>query len=106
MGKALRREVGAEEVRRRVTTPYLRISRLTKKFGAFTALDDISLEIVEGEFVCFLGPSGCGKTTLLRAIAGLVDHEGTVLLDGQPVRRLGRREVARRVAVMPQVPTR
>jgi iron(III) transport system ATP-binding protein len=53
------------------TPPYLRIQGLTKKFGAFTALGDISLEIGEGEFVCFLGPSGCGKTTLLRAIAGL-----------------------------------
>jgi len=51
--------------------PYLRISGLTKMFGPFTALKDISLEIYEGEFVCFLGPSGCGKTTLLRAIAGL-----------------------------------
>ena len=51
--------------------PYLRIERLTKKFGGFTALDDISLDVHEGEFVCFLGPSGCGKTTLLRAIAGL-----------------------------------
>jgi len=51
--------------------PYLRIERLTKQFGAFTALKDISLEIHAGEFVCFLGPSGCGKTTLLRAIAGL-----------------------------------
>jgi iron(III) transport system ATP-binding protein len=51
--------------------PYLRISALTKMFGPFTALKDISLEIYEGEFVCFLGPSGCGKTTLLRAIAGL-----------------------------------
>jgi len=50
---------------------YLRIERLTKQFGAFTALKDISLEIHSGEFVCFLGPSGCGKTTLLRAIAGL-----------------------------------
>jgi len=51
--------------------PYLRIERLTKTFGAFTALKTISLEVYEGEFVCFLGPSGCGKTTLLRAIAGL-----------------------------------
>ena len=53
------------------STPYLRIERLTKQFGAFSALKDISLEIFPGEFVCFLGPSGCGKTTLLRAIAGL-----------------------------------
>lgn len=51
--------------------PYLSISGLTKKFGDFVALKDISLDINEGEFICFLGPSGCGKTTLLRAIAGL-----------------------------------
>jgi len=53
------------------TTPYLKVENLTKKFGDFTALKDIDLEVFEGEFVCFLGPSGCGKTTLLRAIAGL-----------------------------------
>ncbi|MEM7171597.1 MAG: putative 2-aminoethylphosphonate ABC transporter ATP-binding protein [Pseudomonadota bacterium] len=50
---------------------YLRVTDLVKKFGHFVALQDISLEVFEGEFVCFLGPSGCGKTTLLRAIAGL-----------------------------------
>lgn len=55
------------------TTPsiYLKIDNLWKNFGDFTALRDISLDVVEGEFLCFLGPSGCGKTTLLRAIAGL-----------------------------------
>ncbi|MEN8246877.1 MAG: ATP-binding cassette domain-containing protein, partial [Thermodesulfobacteriota bacterium] len=59
--------------------PYLRISRLTKKFGEFVALDDISLEVNDGEFICFLGPSGCGKTTFLRAIAGLdIQTSGTV----------------------------
>ena len=50
---------------------FLKISELWKSFGNFVALQDISLEVNEGEFVCFLGPSGCGKTTLLRAIAGL-----------------------------------
>jgi len=68
---------------------YLRISRLTKMFGPFTALKDISLEIQEGEFVCFLGPSGCGKTTLLRAIAGLdIQTTGSVEQAGKDISTL------------------
>ncbi len=59
---------------------YLQIRDLTKKFGNFTALKNISLDIFEGEFVCFLGPSGCGKTTLLRAIAGLdIQTHGSIV---------------------------
>ena len=70
-------------------TPYLRIQELTKRFGGFTALDRISLEVAEGEFVCFLGPSGCGKTTLLRAIAGLdVQTHGTIEQAGQDISTL------------------
>ena len=69
--------------------PYLRISALTKMFGPFTALKDISLEIYEGEFVCFLGPSGCGKTTLLRAIAGLdIQTTGKVEQAGRDISAL------------------
>ena len=50
---------------------YLTVEHVTKRFGGFTALHDVSLSVGAGEFVSFLGPSGCGKTTLLRAIAGL-----------------------------------
>ena len=71
------------------SVPYLRIRNLTKKFGAFTALDHISLEIAEGEFVCFLGPSGCGKTTLLRAIAGLdIQTSGGIEQGGRDISAL------------------
>jgi iron(III) transport system ATP-binding protein len=50
---------------------YLEVKNLSKSFGTFQAIKNISINIKEGEFVCFLGPSGCGKTTLLRCIAGL-----------------------------------
>ena len=59
--------------------PYLVIRNVTKRFGSFLALDDVSLDVHRGEFVSFLGPSGCGKTTLLRAISGLdIQNAGTI----------------------------
>ena len=68
---------------------YLKIGNLTKKFGDFTALDDISLDVYENEFVCFLGPSGCGKTTLLRAIAGLdIQTAGSIKQAGKDISNL------------------
>ncbi|UTV26511.1 putative 2-aminoethylphosphonate ABC transporter ATP-binding protein [Photobacterium atrarenae] len=63
---------------------YLKIEHLSKQYGQFTALTDISLDIHKGEFICFLGPSGCGKTTLLRAIAGLdLASSGKITQQGQ-----------------------
>ena len=65
---------------------YLKVENLTKMFGNFTALKNISLEVFEGEFICFLGPSGCGKTTLLRAIAGLdIQTRGRVEQAGKDI---------------------
>ncbi|RMF00309.1 MAG: putative 2-aminoethylphosphonate ABC transporter ATP-binding protein [Alphaproteobacteria bacterium] len=65
---------------------FLEIVNVTKKFGDFTALKDVSLHVRQGELVCFLGPSGCGKTTLLRAIAGLdFQTTGRIYLKGRDI---------------------
>ena len=64
----------------------LKVESVSKRFGSFTALQQLSLSVRRGEFVSFLGPSGCGKTTLLRLIAGLMKvDEGMVLVDGRNV---------------------
>jgi iron(III) transport system ATP-binding protein len=73
--------------------PYLRIVQVTKTFGELVAVDDFSLDIAEGEFVCLLGPSGCGKTTLLRMIAGLEQQNvGEFHQAGEDISRLPPRQ--------------
>lgn len=60
------------------------MQQITKRFGSLTAVNRISLDLIEGEFFALLGPSGCGKTTLLRIMAGFEDlDEGKLLLDGK-----------------------
>ena len=62
------------------------ISKLSKKFGEVVAVDDVSLEVKNGEFLTLLGPSGSGKTTVLRMIAGFEKPDsGTIKLDGKEV---------------------
>ncbi len=66
--------------------PLIRFRNVTKKFGDFTAIDDLSLEIFEREFFALLGPSGCGKTTMMRMLAGFEEPtRGTIELAGQDI---------------------
>src|SRR3546814_947200 len=62
--------------------PHVQIVGVTKQFGDFVAVDNVSLDIFKREFFSLLGPSGCGKTTLLRMLAGFeTPSEGAILLD-------------------------
>jgi len=65
-------------------TPFIKIKNITKKFGDFVAVDDVSLDIYKGELFCLLGASGAGKTTFLRMLAGFEKPtSGTIEIDGQ-----------------------
>ncbi|MFK5598589.1 ABC transporter ATP-binding protein [Methylobacterium sp. HMF5984] len=72
-----------------MSAPLLRLENLTKRFGAGTAVDAVSLDLAASEFFCLLGPSGCGKSTLLRLIAGFeAPSSGTIRLGDQDLAAL------------------
>src|SRR5271157_3811665 len=63
---------------------YVQVEHITKSFGDFKAVDDVSLKIYKGEIFCLLGASGCGKTTLLRMLGGFeTPTSGKILIDGE-----------------------
>jgi spermidine/putrescine transport system ATP-binding protein len=67
----------------------IRFEGVTKRFGKVVAVDNVNLEVREGEFFALLGPSGCGKTTLLRMLAGFeTPTEGKILIDGKDIAQL------------------
>ncbi|WP_071673540.1 ABC transporter ATP-binding protein [Nioella nitratireducens] len=77
-------------------TPLIRFDGVTKRFGDFTAIDNVDLSIHRKEFYALLGPSGCGKTTLMRMLAGFeAPSEGTITIGGQDMKGIppNRREV-------------
>lgn len=67
-----------------MTQPLVQFKNVVKRFGDFTAVKEMNLEIAQGEFIAIMGPSGCGKTTTLRMLAGLEQPtEGEILIDGK-----------------------
>jgi spermidine/putrescine transport system ATP-binding protein len=79
----------SHEVQTGASDPSVRLERVTKRFGDFTAVREMELDIPRGQFFTMLGPSGCGKTTTLRMVAGFEEpSEGRVLLDGDDVTAL------------------
>ena len=82
-------EVPAASPARLPSPPQLEVAGIAKRFGAFSALEHVSLSVAAGKLMCFLGPSGCGKTTLLRVIAGLEPQDtGSITIAGRDVSRL------------------
>ncbi len=80
------------------------LDSLSVTLGSARVLEDVTTAIAPGEWVALIGPNGAGKSTLLRATAGLIRYQGSVSLDGAEVGSLDRREVARRLAFVPQAP--
>ncbi|HXX88673.1 MAG TPA: ABC transporter ATP-binding protein [Acidimicrobiales bacterium] len=77
---------------------------LSVRYDGVTALAGVTESVATGEWVALIGPNGAGKTTLLRSIAGLVEHLGSVRIDGEPTGELGRRRLAQLVSYVPQQP--
>ncbi|MCI4322751.1 MAG: ABC transporter ATP-binding protein [Thermoplasmata archaeon] len=83
--------------------PAVRLRNITVRYGARTALHEVSLNVIPGEFVALAGPNGSGKTTLIRSVLGFLEpSEGSIELFGRPLSGLSVRDRARQVAWVPQ----
>jgi cobalamin transport system ATP-binding protein len=80
------------------------LEELSVRYDGVCAVSSVTATIAPGEWVALIGPNGAGKTSLLRSIAGLVHHEGSIRLGGVPVAELGRRRLSQLVSYVPQNP--
>ncbi len=83
-------------------SPLISFQNVTKKFGSFTALDDVSFDVRAGESVALWGSNGAGKTTLIRCMLGVTNFKGEVTVEGISSKKHGK-EVRKRIGYVPQV---
>ncbi|HNE94059.1 MAG TPA: ATP-binding cassette domain-containing protein, partial [Chitinophagaceae bacterium] len=80
----------------------IKIENITKHFGRFRALNNLSIELNKGECIALIGPNGCGKTTLIKSILGMVLPElGTIKFDGKSIKNDN--EYRKHIGYMPQI---
>ena len=82
-------------------SPLISFQNVTKKFGSFTALDDVSFDVRAGESVALWGSNGAGKTTVIRCVLGLLRYRGTISIGGCDIAKAGK-AVRSQVGYVPQ----
>ena len=80
------------------------VDHVSVRLDAHVIVDDVTFGVADGEWLNVVGPNGAGKTTLLRALAGRTAFDGAIAVDGHDTRTLKRKDLARRIAVVPQIP--
>ena len=72
----------------------IEVKNVTKKYGSFTAVDNISFTVKDGEVIGFLGPNGAGKSTTMNMITGFIEpSEGTIMINGNDISRKAKRQI-------------
>jgi len=83
----------------------LTLKNVSAGYNGIDVISNIDLNVSEGESLCILGPNGCGKTTLIKTIAGIIPHGGTIKIDNTKLSSMKRLDVAKKLAVMSQLST-
>jgi iron complex transport system ATP-binding protein len=83
----------------------LTLKNVSAGYNGYDVISNINLSVAEGENLCILGPNGCGKTTLIKTIAGILPHKGTIKIENTELSSMKRADVAKKIAVMSQLST-